>query len=207
MLVPTSSPLAEPSVWSSRAASCGAPELSARIMIDQAGSRKASVAVSQPPGASGTGCPLTGKCGGKRYRSTRPWAGIPGPARSTRACSPGSSLSRDETGGCRRSRPAALLRHLSRRWAGRPGTETVLDLGIGRPRIADPLSAGVGRHGVRPLPGAGGRMCPRGRRPGLAWDGNGRLPLLISDVITKVSCSIFAGRVRQPGRGAGPAAP
>ena len=158
-------------------------------------------------GASGTGRPLTGKCGGGRCRSTRPWAGIPGPARSARACSLGSSLSRDETGGCRRSRPAALLRHLPRRWAGRPGTETVLDLGVGRPWIADPLSAGVGRHGVRPLPGAGGRMCPRGRRAGLAWDGNGRLPLLISDVITKVSCSIFAGRVGQPGRGAGPAAP
>ena len=48
-------------------------------------------------GASGTGCPLTGKCGGKRCRSTRPWAGIPGPARSAWACSPGSCLSRDET--------------------------------------------------------------------------------------------------------------
>jgi hypothetical protein len=28
-------------------------------------------------GASGTGCPLTGKSGGGRCRSTRPWAGIP----------------------------------------------------------------------------------------------------------------------------------
>jgi len=29
-------------------------------------------------GASGTGCPLTGKCGGKRCRSTRPLGGYPG---------------------------------------------------------------------------------------------------------------------------------
>jgi hypothetical protein len=45
---PTGSTLAEPSVWSSWAASCGACELSARMMIGQAARRKVSAAACQP---------------------------------------------------------------------------------------------------------------------------------------------------------------
>ena len=53
MLAPTSSTLAEPSVSSSRAASCGARELSARMMIGQVVRRKRDErGAFQPPASA-----------------------------------------------------------------------------------------------------------------------------------------------------------
>ena len=74
-------------------------------------------------GRVGPGYPLTRTCGGRHCRSTRPWASTPRPARSARPCSPGSCLSRDAAGSCRRFRLRAFPRRCSRGWVGRPGAE------------------------------------------------------------------------------------